>query len=74
MIRIKSYPEASSKGGYRPVIMPIKDFQTLEINDDPLNESKKMLKVTFSLGKGSYATILLRELMKTDLVTPIYRN
>ena len=74
MFRIKSYPEASSKGGYRPVIMPIKDFQALEINDDPLNDGKKMLKVTFSLGKGSYATILLRELMKTDLVTPIYRN
>jgi len=70
----KSYPEASSKGGYRPVIMPIKDFQALNINDDPLNDGKKMLSTTFSLPRGSYATILLRELMKTDLVTPMYSD
>jgi tRNA pseudouridine13 synthase len=74
MFQIKSYPEASSKGGYRPVIMPIDDFQVLEINKDNLNENKNLLKIAFSLGKGSYATILLSELMKTDLVTPIYRD
>ncbi len=72
MFRIKSYPEASSKGEYRPVTMPINDFQVLEINKDHLNDDKNMLRITFSLGKGSYATVLLRELMKTDLVTPIY--
>ncbi|MFX1519294.1 MAG: tRNA pseudouridine(13) synthase TruD [Promethearchaeota archaeon] len=72
MFHIKSYPEASSKGGYRPVITPVNDFQVLNINDDPFNENKKMLTITFSLRKGSYATILLRELMKTDLITPIY--
>jgi len=74
MFRIKSYPEASSKGGYRPVVMPIKDFQVLEINGDHLNDDRNMVKITFSLGKGSYATVLLRELMKTDLVTPIYED
>ena len=74
MFRIKSYPEASSKGGYRPVVMPIKDLQVLEINKDHLNDDRNMVKITFSLGKGSYATVLLRELMKTDLVTPIYEN
>jgi len=74
MFRIKSYPEASSKGGYRPVVMPIQDFQVLEINKDHLNDDRNMVKITFSLGKGSYATVLLRELMKTDLVTPIYRD
>ncbi|MFX1465713.1 MAG: tRNA pseudouridine(13) synthase TruD [Promethearchaeota archaeon] len=72
MFRIKSYPEASSKGGYRPVVMPIQDFKVLEINEDQLNDDRNMSKIIFSLGKGSYATVLLRELMKTDMVSPIY--
>ncbi|MHA2184440.1 MAG: tRNA pseudouridine(13) synthase TruD [Promethearchaeota archaeon] len=36
----------------------------IELADDDLNPQKKKLKIEFSLQKGSYATMLIRELIK----------
>ncbi len=52
--RIEKMPELSSKGTYRPLLVPMKDF-----------EFKNNL-FGFSLPAGAYATSALREFMKTS--------
>ncbi len=62
--RIKGLREFSSKGNYRDCFIPFEKFRILFIEDDDLNESSMKATITFSLSKGSYATTLLREIMK----------
>lgn len=52
--RIKEMPELSSRGSFRPLLSPIKDF---EFSDNVFR---------FSLPAGSYATSALREFMKNS--------
>ncbi len=62
--KVKGMPELSLKGGLRIVLTTLKDFRIEEISKDPLNPQKSMVKISFTLHRGSYATISLRELMK----------
>mgnify|MGYP000032263709 CR=1 FL=1 len=62
--RVKSMPELSVKGTYRPVILKIKDFEVMEPTEDELNPSTLKVLMCFSIPKGGYATIVLREFMK----------
>ena len=55
-LRIKSFPEASISGSKRKCIAEIKNFSYLIENNS--------LKLSFDLEKGSYATVLLHELLK----------
>ncbi len=57
--KIKSFPEASVKGGVRPYLASIRVY-SYKINPAGL-------KLVFSLEKGAYATIFLRELTKSNL-------
>ena len=41
-------------------------FTRTQISEDPLNANMVMATIRFSLPKGSYATILLREFMKVE--------
>jgi tRNA pseudouridine13 synthase len=60
--RIKSMPEISSRGGLRIMQTPLTD---LAIHISKLSETEKLgINVGFSLQRGSYATVVLRELMK----------
>ena len=44
-----------------------------EISEDKENEGKQFMKLGFSLNRGSYATVLLREFMKPqDLILAGY--
>ena len=61
--RIKAMPENTTKGELRTAITPLNNF-SLEISYDSTNLSKYKAKVSFTLYRGSYATIVLRELMK----------
>ena len=45
------------------VVKP-RGLRLLEIKDDEINSSKKKIKIEFSLQKGSYATMLIREFIK----------
>jgi len=61
---IPDIPFISSSGSRRSLIASVKDFNYRFLNDD-LNEGKKAVLLKFKLNKGSYATSLLRELMKS---------
>lgn len=53
LFRISGLQELSMKGGYRPLLAPVKDLSCEEVGND--------VKLSFSLPKGSYATVLLDE-------------
>ncbi len=55
-------PETSNRGQLRAIVAPVKDFSLEQIMCDP--SSQCSAKIAFTLQRGSYATILLRELMK----------
>ena len=62
--RIPTMPELSTKGGLRAAITPINNFSADEISPDANTPRGHEVAAKFMLYRGSYATILLRELMK----------
>lgn len=62
--KIKGFPELSLKGELRAALARIKEFFIHEITSDEANPRKNKVVTSFMLYRGSYATILLRELMK----------
>jgi tRNA pseudouridine13 synthase len=62
--RIPTMPEVSTRGRLRAAITPINDFSADEITRDTNKPCRHEVRATFMLYRGSYATILLRELMK----------
>jgi len=52
------------KGSFRPIIVKPVGLKILEYSKDDLFPNKCKLKIEFSLQKGSYATLLLREIVK----------
>ncbi|MBN2251939.1 MAG: tRNA pseudouridine(13) synthase TruD [Candidatus Altiarchaeota archaeon] len=62
--RVKDAPQLGSKGEYRECHTPVEGLWILECGTDELNEGKNKLTLRFSLPKGNYATVLLREIMK----------
>jgi len=63
--KVKGMPELSLKGGVRTTLTPLNEFSLNEILRDDTNPSKYKVQVSFMLQRGSYATIFLREIMKT---------
>ncbi len=62
--RVQQMPRISGKGGLRPVVSPIRDFTLEDVSRDKENSMTYRVKMSFMLLKGSYATMLLREVMK----------
>lgn len=62
---IASMPEVSSSGGLRPTLAKIKGFHVGKPTGDESYPGKSRLRLRFTLNRGSYATIALREFMKT---------
>ncbi|MEM0201225.1 MAG: tRNA pseudouridine(13) synthase TruD [Candidatus Micrarchaeaceae archaeon] len=56
--KIKSMPELSMKGSLRTAIAPVNNILLINENEDII--------VNFELGSGSYATIFLNEITKSD--------
>ena len=56
--------EQRFKGSIRPMVVKPTALKILELDDDDLNPGKKKIKFEFSLQKGSYATMLIREFIK----------
>jgi len=64
--KINIMPEMSARGELRTAITPLKNFSLDNISEDSANASKRKAELSFTLHRGSYATIILRELMKPD--------
>lgn len=62
---IPDIPYISSNGSRRSLLASVKDLNFQTVTDD-LNKGKNAMILKFELQKGSYATSLLREFMKTD--------
>jgi tRNA pseudouridine13 synthase len=56
--------EKKFKGSIRAMTVKPWDLDIIELNEDNLNRERKKIKIEFSLQKGSYATMLIREIIK----------
>ena len=64
---VPALPEVAARGELRAAICPVKNFLAGAIAVDP--KGKLQLPLEFTLLRGAYATVLLREIMKpTNLV------
>ncbi|MBO4302382.1 tRNA pseudouridine(13) synthase TruD [Methanosarcinaceae archaeon] len=64
--RIPSFPEVASKGMRKEILLEVDPAVEVFPDDSEGSEGKTAMRLTFSLPKGSYATTVLREYMKTD--------
>lgn len=62
--RLSFMPEATSTGGLRAMLNPVRNLIREEMSADTENPDLRMIKLGFKLNRGSYATVLLREFMK----------
>ena len=60
MFKIKEMPELSSEGEKRPAFAPFYDFEIISVSKDNQNKGKTKATLRFTLDKGSYATVFLR--------------
>ncbi len=64
--RISALPEINGKGELRAIVTPVKNFTAKSIKIDPNSTSTIKANLEFMLFRGSYATVLLREVMKSE--------
>jgi tRNA pseudouridine13 synthase len=62
--KLNSLKDMKCSGGFRKVRLDVKDF-SWKIEKDEINPKKLKVITNFSLPSGSYATVVLRELMKS---------
>jgi tRNA pseudouridine13 synthase len=62
--KIAFMPEATAEGRVRAILDPVWNLVQEEVSEDKENEGKQMMKLGFTLNRGSYATVVLREFMK----------
>lgn len=65
--KVPCMPELATTGSERAMMLQVNDLKILEITDDELNPGKLKVKISFSLPAGSYASIVLKEIMKSEL-------
>jgi tRNA pseudouridine13 synthase len=62
--RVAAVPDLSRRGGLRAIVTPVKDFKLQGVSACATNPRAHQADLSFMLLRGSYATVLLRELMK----------
>ena len=62
-LRINALSWVGGKGGLRAAITPIKDFKLQNVSANTSREDHQA-ESSFMLLRGSYATVVLREIMK----------
>lgn len=60
---IRQIPELSAEGMDRKLYMDLTNLEISGLEDDELNEGMKKVKVSFKLGKSSYATVAIKYLL-----------
>ena len=61
--KVDVFPQISVRGGLRSIVSPIKDFGVHDVSKGD-NVKGNQAALDFMLLRGSYATVLLREIMK----------
>jgi len=61
---IKQIKELTQMGEMRKAFIEVKDLKIGSVQKDELNPRKKKVNVSFSLGKGSYATMVVRAVVE----------
>ncbi len=61
---IRSFPALLDETTHRDVFVKVKDFKTLSYDKDELNPGMFKQEISFILPKGSYATILVKEMFE----------
>ncbi len=64
--RVNKIPEMSRGGGLRAIVTPVKNFKLHSISACADNKRVHQAKLSFMLLRGSYATVLLREIIKPN--------
>jgi tRNA pseudouridine13 synthase len=62
--RVSAMREIGSRGELRAITVPLLRFTLNDVSDDKADLRNRMIEVDFTLYRGSYATIVLREFMK----------
>jgi len=62
--KVSVMPEISSKGGLRTALTQVIDLNVRKPSTSNVERSRRTVNMSFSLRKGSYATVVLREFMK----------
>ncbi|MFX1580957.1 MAG: tRNA pseudouridine(13) synthase TruD [Promethearchaeota archaeon] len=65
--RLKDLPAFSSRGTFRPLLVNPDNLQITVLED----ESDTPFRIQFDLSKGSYASVILREIIKPELSTQL---
>lgn len=64
--RVSLNPKMGAGGGLRAALTPVINLETKNATRDSLNTGRKSLTTGFTLHRGCYATVVLREFMKPD--------
>jgi tRNA pseudouridine13 synthase len=56
-LRLNELSRVGGKGGLRAVLTPVREFKLERVSSD-------LAQVSFTLNRGCYATVVLRELIK----------
>jgi tRNA pseudouridine13 synthase len=64
--RVREIPRISGQGELRPVTCPIRNFKLENVSHDEGDSDLQKAELSFRLLRGSYATMLLREVMKPE--------
>ncbi len=64
---LRSMPEMKTSGSIRKAVIAVEDIKLEEILEDELNESKKAVRISFSLPPGSYATVVVEKIIGNEL-------
>ena len=64
--QISDMPRISAGGGLRRALLSIEDFTVTKPTKDSVNPAMHQIELGFTLNKGSYATVVLREFMKPE--------
>jgi tRNA pseudouridine13 synthase len=61
---VNAIPEISGKGQLRSIVSPVRDFRVESVSPSANGLRQHQAELGFTLLRGSYATMLLREIMK----------
>ena len=61
---IRAFPGLIEETSFREAFVKVKNFKTLGYSKDELNEGNFKQEISFSLPKGSYATILVKQMIR----------